>query len=100
MVKNLPGNAGDPRDVCLNPELRRSPEKEMATHPSLSCLGDSMVRGDWWAIAHGVAESQAKLNTHVFILLQSQLPTVIRKLPTLYFLRFFFNFLNLNVDHI
>ena len=100
MVKNLPGNAGDPRDVGLNPELRRSPEKEMATHPSISCLGDSMVRGDWWAIAHGVAESQAKLNTHVFILLQSQLPTVIRKLPTLSFLRFFFYFLNFNVDHI
>ena len=100
MVKNLPGNAGDPRDVGLNPELKRSPEKEMATHPSISCLGDSMVKGAWWAIAHGVAESQAKLNTHVFIFLQSKLSTVIRKLPTLSFLRFFFYFLSFNVDHI
>ena len=101
MVKNLLGSAGDPRDVGLNPESRRTPEKEMATHSSISCLEDSMVKGAWWATAHGVAESQTKLRTKLstpmFILLQSKLPIAIKKLLTLSFLRFFFNF---NIDHI
>jgi len=87
VVKNLPGSAGDPRHVGLNPESRRSLEKEMATHSSISCLEDSMVRGAWWATAHGVAESQTKLSTKlsmpVFILLQSKLPIVIKKLFSL-----------------
>ena len=32
-------------------------EKEMATHSSISCLGNSMDRVAWWAIVHRVAES-------------------------------------------
>ena len=55
----------------------------MATHSSISCLEDSMVRGAWWATAHGVAESQTKLSMPVFILLQSKLPMVIKKLLSL-----------------
>ena len=36
MVKNLPANAGDPRDEVLIPGSGRSPlEEEMATHSSL-----------------------------------------------------------------
>ena len=31
-------------------------EKEMATHSSISCLENSMDRGAWRAIVHGVAE--------------------------------------------
>ena len=35
MVKNLPANAGDPRDACSVPGLGRSPEKGLATHSSI-----------------------------------------------------------------
>ena len=35
MVKNLPANAGDTRDMGSIPGLKRSPEKEMATHSSV-----------------------------------------------------------------
>ena len=35
VVKNLPVNAGDRRDVGLIPELGRSQEEEMATHSSI-----------------------------------------------------------------
>ena len=30
-------------------------EKEMATHPSIFCLGNIMDRGAWQATVHGVA---------------------------------------------
>ena len=32
-------------------------KKEMATPLQSSCLGNSMDRGTWWAIVHGVTES-------------------------------------------
>ena len=35
MVKNLPANAGDARDVGSVPGLGRCLEKEMATHSSI-----------------------------------------------------------------
>ena len=35
MVKNLPANAGFARDVGSIPGLGRSPERGMATHPSI-----------------------------------------------------------------
>ena len=35
MVKNLPANAGDIRDMSSIPRLGRSLEKEMATHSSI-----------------------------------------------------------------
>ena len=31
-------------------------EKEMATHSSISCLGNSMDRGAWWSIVHKTKE--------------------------------------------
>ena len=37
-------------------------EKEMAIHSSI--LENSMDRGDWWAIDHGVAKSWTCLSTH------------------------------------
>ena len=39
MVKNLPANAGDVRDVGLIPGLGRSEEEEMATHSSILAWG-------------------------------------------------------------
>ena len=35
MVKNLPANSGDARDVGSIPGLGRSPEKGMAVHSSI-----------------------------------------------------------------
>ena len=60
MVKNLPVNAGDRRDVGLIPGLGRSLEEEMATHSSilawriprtgepggLQCMGLQRIRHD------------------------------------------------------
>ena len=37
-------------------------EEHMATHFSLLALENPMVRGVWWAIAHGVANSQTQLS--------------------------------------
>ena len=37
-------------------------EKGMATHSTYSCLGNPIDRGAWWAIAHGVTESQTQLS--------------------------------------
>ena len=57
MVKNLPANAGDTRDTGSIPGSGRS-LGEGNGHPlQYSCLENSMDRGAWWAIVHGIAES-------------------------------------------
>ena len=58
MVKNLPANAGDIRDVDLIPRLRRSPEGGSSNPLQYSCLKNSMGRGALQAIVHRVAKSQ------------------------------------------
>ena len=58
MVKNLPANAGDTRDVGLIPESGRSPGGGNGNPLQHSCLGNSMDRGAWWATVHGVTTSQ------------------------------------------
>ena len=45
MVKNLPANAGDERDLGLIPGLGRSPGGENGTPRQYSCLENSMDRG-------------------------------------------------------
>ena len=56
MVKNLPANAGDTRDMGSIPELGRSPGGGNGNPLQFSCLENSMDRGAWWAKIHGVAE--------------------------------------------
>ena len=56
-VKNLPAHAGDEDPI---PESGRSPGKGNGNPLHYSCLENSMDRGAWWAIAHGVA---TKLDT-------------------------------------
>ena len=57
MVKNLPANAGDIRDMGLIPGLKDSLEEGMATHSSILAWKVPMDRGAWWATVHGVIES-------------------------------------------
>ena len=49
VVKNLPANAGDTRDVGLIPGLGRSPRTGNGNPLQYSCLENSMDRGVWWA---------------------------------------------------
>ena len=57
MVKNLPDNAGDARNVGLNPGSGRSPEGGHDNPFQFSCLESPMDRRTWWVTVHGVAKS-------------------------------------------
>ena len=56
--KNSPANAGDARDVGLICGLERSYGVGNGSPLQYSCLENSMDRGMWWAIGHGVTKSQ------------------------------------------
>ena len=51
-------NAGDPSSI---PELGRSPGEGNGYLLQCPCLENPIDRGAWWAIVHGVAESQTEL---------------------------------------
>ena len=53
MVKNLPANAGDMGSMLGS---GRSPGGEHDNLLQYSYLGNSMVRGAWWAIPHGITK--------------------------------------------
>ena len=61
VIKNLPANAGDLRDVGLTPGLGRSPGGGQGNPPHYSCLETPMDRRVWRATVHGVAKSQTLL---------------------------------------
>ena len=61
MVKNLPANAGDVRDVALIPGLGISPGGRNGKPLQYSSLENPMGRGAWWATVHRVAKSQTQL---------------------------------------
>ena len=67
VVKNLPANEGDLRDMGSIPGLGRSPEEENGNAFQCSSLENPMDRGAWWATVHGVAESQTQLSTQIYI---------------------------------
>ena len=58
MVKNLPANAGDTRDVGSIPGLGRSPGVGNGNTLQDSCLENPMDKGAKWATVHAVAKSQ------------------------------------------
>ena len=64
MVKNLPANAGNIRDVDSIPEPGRSPGGGNGTPLQYSCWEKSVDRGAWQAIVHGVAKNQTQLSEH------------------------------------
>ena len=56
MVKNLPANAGDVRDMDFIPESRRSPAGGHGNLLQYSCLKSPMDRGAWRATVHRVTK--------------------------------------------
>ena len=64
VIKNLPANAGDTRDVGLVPGSGRSLGEGNGNPLQYSCLKNSMDRGPLLATVHGVAKSQTQLNMH------------------------------------
>ena len=54
VVKNLPANAGDIRDMSSIPGLGRFPGGRNGSPLWYSCLGNPKKRGAWWAIVNGV----------------------------------------------
>ena len=61
VVKNLPANAGDLRDMCLTLELGRSPGGRHGNSLQYSCLQSPMDRRAWWATVQKVTRCQTWL---------------------------------------
>ena len=58
MIENLPANAGDEGST---PGSGRSPGGGNGNPLQYSCLENPMDRGAWWAVVHGVAKSQTRI---------------------------------------
>ena len=58
MVKNLPANAGDIRDLGSIPGLGRSPGGGNGNPLQYSCLENPMDREAWQAMVRRVTESE------------------------------------------
>ena len=64
VIKNLPANAGDVRDLGSSPGMGRSPGEGNGNPLQYSCLENPMDRGAWRATVHGVTKSQTRLSVH------------------------------------
>ena len=60
VVKNLPANTGDARDLGLITGLGRSPGEGHSKPLQCSFLESPMDRGAWWVTVHGVTKSSAQ----------------------------------------
>ena len=61
VVKKLPANAGDLRDMHSIPGSGRSSEGGHGNPLQYSCLENPMDRGAWKSAVHGVSQSQTPL---------------------------------------
>ena len=61
MVKNLPANAGDVRDMGSIPGLGRSSGGGHGNPLQFSFLENPIDRRAWWATVHRVTKSQTRL---------------------------------------
>ena len=67
VIKNLPANARDIRDVGKILRSGRSPEGGHGNPLQYPCLDDPVDRGAWWASVHRLAKSWTllkQLNIH------------------------------------
>ena len=64
VVKNLPANAEDTRDMSSAPGSGRSPGVGSRHLTQYSCLENPVDRGAWWATVHRVAESDTTEHAH------------------------------------
>ena len=64
MVKNLPVNAGDSRDLSSFPGLGRSPGEGKGNLLQYPYLENPMDRGAWWASPWGRKESDTTERLH------------------------------------
>ena len=62
VVKNLPANAGDLRDVGSIPGLGISPGGVHGNPLPYSCLENPTDRRIWQATIHSITQSQTRLN--------------------------------------
>ena len=62
VIKNLPANAGDTRDVGLIPGLGRYPGEGHGNPFQYSFLENSTDRGAWQASVHRVTKNQTHGN--------------------------------------
>ena len=65
VVKNPPASAEDAGISGLIPGSRRPPEIGNDNPLQYSCLKNSMERGAWHAIVHGVTKYQTQPSTHI-----------------------------------
>ena len=72
VVKNLPANAGDIRDVCSNPGSRRSPGVGHGNAFQYSCLDNPMARGTWQATVHRATKNWMQLSTHALYMKRNE----------------------------
>ena len=61
VVKNLPANVRDIRDVGLLPGLGRSPGRGHGNPLQYSFLENPMDRGTWQAIVHGIEKNHTEV---------------------------------------
>ena len=78
VVKNLPANAGDTRDVVSIPGLGGSPGEGNGNPLQCSCQENPMDRGAWQATVHGVAKSRTRFSnlTATYTLFQILFPYI------------------------
>ena len=62
MVKNLPANAGDTRELGSLSGLGRSLGVGKGNPLEYSCLENPMDGGTWWAAVQGVTMSRTRLH--------------------------------------
>ena len=62
VVKNLPADVVDARNAGSIPGSGRSPGGGNGNPLQYPCLGNPMDRGAWWAVVHGVPQSQTRLS--------------------------------------